>query len=108
MIVITGAGGNVGRPLVQALAAAGEKVTTVSRHAPENLPDGVRHVAADLGRPDGLRPAFDGADAVFLLVAGDDPGGVVDAARAGGVRRIVLLSSLGAATRPEVYLHPRA
>ena len=31
MIVVTGATGNVGRPLVQALAAAGEQVTAVSR-----------------------------------------------------------------------------
>jgi uncharacterized protein YbjT (DUF2867 family) len=31
MIVVTGATGNVGRPLVAALAAAGEQVTAVSK-----------------------------------------------------------------------------
>ncbi|MDT7725093.1 MAG: hypothetical protein QOI21_1669 [Actinomycetota bacterium] len=31
MIVVTGAAGNVGRPLVQTLTQAGEQVTTLSR-----------------------------------------------------------------------------
>jgi uncharacterized protein YbjT (DUF2867 family) len=34
--------------------------------------------------------------------------GILDAAKAGGVRRVVLLSSQGAGTRPDVYRHPRA
>ncbi|CAM5617504.1 hypothetical protein GCM10010343_11660 [Streptomyces avidinii] len=42
MITVTGATGNVGRPLTQALAAAGEQVTAVSRHAAA-VPNGVRH-----------------------------------------------------------------
>jgi uncharacterized protein YbjT (DUF2867 family) len=55
-----------------------------------------------------MRPVLEGADALFLLVAGDDPHGILDAAKAGGVRRVVLLSSQGAGTRPEIYRHPRA
>ena len=39
MIVVTGATGNVGRPLVRALAAAGEDVTAVSRKPPEPEPN---------------------------------------------------------------------
>jgi uncharacterized protein YbjT (DUF2867 family) len=102
MIVVTGASGNVGRPLVQALAAAGEKVTAVSRRTPE-LPPGVPHEAADLTRPESLAPALAGATALFLLtsaefMAGGDIGGVLDQARAAGVRRVVLLSSQGVAT----------
>ncbi|MCO6007242.1 NAD(P)H-binding protein [Actinoallomurus purpureus] len=109
MIVITGATGNVGARLVSILAATGEQVTAVSRRAPAtDLPEGVRHVPADLDDPASLKPALDGADALFLLVAGQDPQGILDAARAGGVRRIVLLSSQGAGTRPESYRHPRA
>jgi uncharacterized protein YbjT (DUF2867 family) len=104
MIVVTGATGNVGRPLVQALAAAGERVTAVSRHTPgSGLPAGVSHRQADLTEPESLKLVLDGADAVFLLVAGEDPQGLMDAVKAGGVRRVVLLSSQGAGTRPDLY-----
>ncbi|MFI1767682.1 SDR family oxidoreductase [Streptomyces sp. NPDC020800] len=105
MIVVTGATGNVGRPLTQALAAAGEQVTAVSRHAVA-MPDGVRHVAADLAEPTSLTPAFDKAKALFLLLSGDlhapeaRPTDIIGLAAASGVRRVVLLSSQGVATRP--------
>ncbi|MFD3417213.1 SDR family oxidoreductase [Streptomyces decoyicus] len=105
MIVVTGATGNVGRPLTRALTAAGEQVTAVSRHATA-VPDGVRHVAADLAEPTGLTPALDGAKALFLLLSGDlhapgaRPADIIGLAAASGVRRIVLLSSQGVATRP--------
>ncbi|MEV1026892.1 NAD(P)H-binding protein [Streptomyces sp. NPDC050264] len=105
MIVVTGATGNVGRPLTQALARAGEQVTAVSRHAAE-VPDGVRHVAADLAEPEELTSALDGAKALFLLLSGDlhapgaRPADIIALAGAGGVRRVVLLSSQGVATRP--------
>ncbi|MGW9137399.1 SDR family oxidoreductase [Streptomyces sp. NPDC055681] len=108
MIVATGATGNVGRELVRILASAGEKVTAVSRRPPAQLPDGVRHQRADLADPESLRTALDGADALFLLVAGDDPQGILEIAAAGGVRRVVLLSSQGVGTRPEAYRHPGA
>ncbi|WP_333768020.1 NAD(P)H-binding protein [Streptomyces sp. IBSBF 2435] len=106
MIVVTGATGNVGRQVVDALAAAGEEVTAVSRRDPGAATAGVRHRQGDLAAPDSLRPAFDGADTLFLLVAGDDPHAVLDAAKTGGIRRVVLLSSQGAGTRPLAYAHP--
>lgn len=105
MIVVTGATGNIGRPLTQALAEAGQEVTAVSRHTAA-MPGGVRHVVADLARPAGLRPVLAGAKALFLLLSGDlhgaeaDPAAVIRAAAAGGVRRVVLLSTLGVVTRP--------
>ncbi|MEU8461683.1 NAD(P)H-binding protein [Streptomyces sp. NPDC029003] len=105
MIVITGATGNIGRPLTRALAGAGEQVTAVSRHAAA-VPDGVRHVVADLAEPAGLEPALAGAKSLFLLLSGDlhatgaDPAGIIGRAAAAGVRRIVLLSTLGVVTRP--------
>ncbi|WP_409495388.1 SDR family oxidoreductase [Amycolatopsis sp. cmx-11-12] len=105
MIVVTGATGNVGLPLTRALAEAGEQVTAVSRHAAA-VPDGVRHVVADLAEPASLEPALAGAKALFLLLSGDlhatgaNPADVIAEAAASGVRRIVLLSSLGVATRP--------
>lgn len=109
MIVVTGATGNVGRAVVEQLAAAGEQVVAVSRNAPTAaLPDGVRHHLADLADPASLTGALGGAEALFLLVAGDDPRGVVDVAALAGVKRIVLLSSQGAGTRPDAYAHPVA
>ena len=104
MIVVTGATGNVGRPLVQALAAAGEKVTAVSRRPGSDAPDGVVHLQADLLRPKSLEVALDGADALFLLtsaewhVADGDLTAVLDVVWATGVRRVVLLSSQGVGT----------
>ncbi|MGW2148549.1 NAD(P)H-binding protein [Nonomuraea bangladeshensis] len=104
MIVVTGATGNVGGELVRLLTAAGEQVTAVSRNAGTPLA-GVRHHRGDLGEPAGLKDAFTGARALFLLVAGQEPRAVLDAAAAGGVRRVVLLSSQGAGTRPHAYAH---
>lgn len=105
MIVVTGATGNVGRPLVRALVDAGEEVTAVSRGiGARDVPAGVRHRRADLAEPAGLKAAFDGAEALFLLTSGDflagggDMGEVLEVARAGGVRRVVLLSSQGVGT----------
>ncbi|MFD8883907.1 SDR family oxidoreductase [Streptomyces erythrochromogenes] len=105
MIVVTGATGNISRPLTQALAEAGQKVTAVSRHTAP-VPDGVRHVVADLTEPAGLRPVLTGAQSLFLLLSGDvhsagaGPADIIGEAAAGGVRRVVLLSTLGVATRP--------
>ncbi|WP_433236193.1 NAD(P)H-binding protein [Streptosporangium sp. CA-135522] len=107
MIAITGATGNVGRMLVQELAAAGEQVTALARRPSEaEMPQGVQYRQADLAEPESLRPALDGAGALFLLVAGESPDDILDAAKTGGVRRIVLLSSQGAGTRPQTYRHP--
>jgi uncharacterized protein YbjT (DUF2867 family) len=113
MIVVTGATGNVGQRLVRTLASAGEKVTAVSRTAAD-LPAGVRHEKADLAQADSLRPAFDGADALFLLISGgllvdggESPHELLDAAKAGGIQRVVLLSSQATATRPQAVSHAR-
>ncbi|MEZ0070892.1 NAD(P)H-binding protein [Planotetraspora sp. GP83] len=111
MIVVTGATGNVGRSLVRALAAAGENVTAVSRQVSgADVPEGVRHRQADLTAPESLRPVFDGADALFLQNGGAtahllSPPDILDAAKAGGIGRVVLLSSQGVATRPQSASH---
>lgn len=110
MIVVTGATGNVGRTLVRTLAASGHAVTAVSRNIKDSdVPTGVRAVAADLGAPDGLEAALQGAKALFLLVAGDDPAGILAQAKAAGVTRVVLVSSQGVGTRPGgAYAHAAA
>ncbi|MEH1125506.1 SDR family oxidoreductase [Micromonospora sp. CPCC 206061] len=116
MIVVTGATGNVGRTLVRLLTEANARVTAVSRNITESdVPNAVPVIGADLTEPASLRPALDGADAMFLLISGhfvsaaDNPSGVVsdilDDAKTAGVRRIVLLSSQGAATRPQSSSH---
>ncbi|MFF5479729.1 SDR family oxidoreductase [Streptomyces sp. NPDC012935] len=114
MFVVTGASGNVGRPLVETLAAAGEKVTAVSRNPLSyDLPEGARHVRADLADPATLGPALDGAEALFILLAGELLGGgapavdVLAAAKEAGVRRVVLLSSQINGTRPDALSHGR-
>ncbi|MGW3723920.1 NAD(P)H-binding protein [Streptomyces sp. NPDC000851] len=111
MIVVTGATGNVGRSLVRTLVAAGEPVTATSRRiADADLPQAVLRRPADLVDAESLRPVLDGADALFLQNGGPSahllsPRDLVDVAKAGGVRRIVLLSSQGVATRPGSASH---
>ncbi|RKE19875.1 NAD(P)H-binding protein [Streptomyces sp. TLI_171] len=114
MIVVTGATGNVGRSLVRLLAEAGQKVTAVSRREqPDGFPDGVVHVVADLADFTSLKPALDGADALFVLLAGElnGPGApatdLMDLARDAGVKRVVLLSSQINGTRPDAPSHFR-
>lgn len=111
MIVVTGATGNVGRELVGTLAADATRVTATSRRiADGDVPQGVRAWPADLSDAESLRPVLDGADALFLHDGGlsahllDVPH-LMDVAKAGGVRRVVLLSSLGVVTRPESVSH---
>ena len=110
MIVITGATGNIGRPLVAELARQGQDVTAVSRGgtAPLDSPR-VRGMSADLTDPGSLRRAVDGASAVLLLVPGAgghlDRERIIAAAADAGVRRLVLVSSQAAGTRPESLSH---
>ncbi|RMI30676.1 SDR family oxidoreductase [Nocardia stercoris] len=107
MIAVTGATGNIGRTLVTTLAAGGAKVIAISRGDKEiQVPDGVEHRTADLGDLGSLSTALAGADTLFLLitgaqlVSGPDPDEVLATAAAAGVRKVVFLSSQGAATRP--------
>jgi uncharacterized protein YbjT (DUF2867 family) len=64
----------------------------------------VRRVRGDLAEAESLKPALDGADAVFLLTAADfladgDLGKVMEVVKAAGVERVVLLSSQGVGTK---------
>jgi len=67
------------------------------------LPEGTDIAVGDLDDADSVTAALSDVDSVFLLHAG--PGTaqtqiMIDAARAAGVHRIVLLSSIGARLRP--------
>jgi uncharacterized protein YbjT (DUF2867 family) len=111
MIVVTGATGNVGRELVRTLAESGVEVTATSRRIRSvDVPEGVRQQQADLADAESLRPVFDGADALFLQSGGPsahllDVPHLLDVAKAGGIERVVLLSSQGVVTRPDSASH---
>src|SRR6188474_312322 len=108
MIGVIGATGNVGRPLVQILADAGEDVVAISRRGDRDMPR-VRHVSVDLAQPQKLREVLRGSHAVFLMIAGSGEGldahAIVNAVAASGARRIVLLSSIGSHSRPGAVSH---
>lgn len=75
-----------------------------------DVPEGVRHRQVDLADSESLRPVCDGADALFLHDTGAgasllNPRDILDIAKAGGVGRVVLLSSQGVATRPRSASH---
>ncbi len=91
-ILVTGATGNVGRPLVNHLAEAGATVRAVTRQPDSaQFPAGVEAVGSAVA---GLR----GASAVFLnsRALGDELATVVDQARREGVTRLVALSAINA------------
>ncbi|GAA0955626.1 NAD(P)H-binding protein [Actinocorallia libanotica] len=103
---VTGATGAVGTETVRLLVKEGHTPRLIVRdasRAPE-LPDSrVAPVAGGYLDTEGMRTAFEGLDAVFLVSAGESPDRVaehrsaVDAAVAAGVRHLVYLSFLSAA-----------
>ena len=105
MILVTGATGNVGTRLVRELTAAGEPTRALVRSEDAAGSLGALGVEAVVGAfEDGasLREAVDGVDQVYLVSPPGVDGmvkqqlAVLDAARAGGVTRIVKQSSIAA------------
>jgi uncharacterized protein YbjT (DUF2867 family) len=96
MIVVTGATGTVGRPLVMYLRDQGVTVRAVTRSTEAGtLPAGVEPVIADLTRPESLAPALEGASALFVhpRAVGENAGKLLALAAEKGVRRVVALSA---------------
>ncbi|MEU9474959.1 NAD(P)H-binding protein [Streptomyces sp. NPDC048191] len=90
MIVVTGATGNVGRALVDRLLAAGRSVRALTRDPQRAaLPDGAEVVRF---QPEDAATLFGGATALYLYAQATSPA-LLEAARAHGVRHVVLLSS---------------
>lgn len=97
-ILVLGATGNVGRPLVKALMARGEAVKAASRNG--KPVEGAEGVVFDVGDPMTFPNAFEGVDRAFVML----PGGyteakalllpIIEAAATRGVK-VVLLSVLG-------------
>ena len=110
-LAIVAATGGIGRKVLEQAVAAGHDVTAVVRN-PGRLSEGIRIVGADLTAPDpaALRTAIGGAAAVLsglgprpLSEAGIASRGtraVIQAMRATGVRRIVVVSAAPIGTVP--------
>ena len=111
MYVITGATGNTGHLIAQALLDAGQAVRAVGRSAErlQRLVDrGAQAAVGDLHDADFLADAFAGATAVYAMIppnfgAADFRAyqnqvadALVEGVRRAGVRRVVTLSSVGA------------
>lgn len=96
MILIAGATGNVGRPLVAALLAEGAQVRALTRDpAAADLPEDAELALFDPGRPETIAAAMAGVSAVFINASavGKVIADVMAAASRSGVRRAVVLSS---------------
>lgn len=97
MILVTGATGNVGRPLVELLVAAGESVRALTRDpAAARLPGGVDLVVVDGSDRDTAAAALDGVTAVFVnpRAVGPAAADFLAVARERGVRRVVGLAAI--------------
>ncbi|OXM46802.1 NAD(P)H-binding protein [Amycolatopsis alba] len=92
MILVTGAGGNVGSELTGILTRGGHPVRALVR-TPRPLPGGVEGVMGDLNEPTSLKPALEGVRAVFLLGGYEDMPGALTVMRDSGVEQVTLLSS---------------
>lgn len=99
MFLVTGATGNVGREVVQALFGADEQVRALTRGSRSPAwPVEIEAVAGDLDRPETLTDALTGARGVFLLPGYRDMTGVLEEIQRAGVEHVVLLSGSSAAS----------
>jgi len=97
MILVTGATGTVGRPLIEVLSTAGADIRAVIRKGQAaGLPAHVEVVVGDLSRPDTIAPALRGVTALFLhpRAVADAAFELVALAREQGVQRVVALSAI--------------
>lgn len=107
MILVTGATGKVGRQVVAALKQRRAEFCVTSRDpkkAAETLGSDIAVVVADYARAESLKAAMTGVDHLFLLCGPNERKaeleiGMVDAAKAAGVRHVVKLSVYGADER---------
>jgi uncharacterized protein YbjT (DUF2867 family) len=102
MILITGAGGNVGREVVKQALAVGLEVraTFQSPAVAAQAPAGLEGVIMDYTKPETIRAALHGVEKIFLVgpPVKDLPAleaNFVNEARAAGGKHIVKLSALG-------------
>ncbi len=103
MILVTGATGSIGRPLVRLLQEAGAAVKALVRDEAKGRALGCDVALGDFDDPGSIVTALEGVDRLFLNGAGAQPvdgeqpmirqqKAVIDAARKAGVERIVKVS----------------
>ncbi|REE96769.1 uncharacterized protein YbjT (DUF2867 family) [Thermomonospora umbrina] len=103
MILVTGATGSIGRPLVRRLRADGVAFRALVRDEAKGRALGCDFAVGDFDDPDSLAAALDGVDRMFLNGAGAQPVDgeqpmivqqrtAIDTARRAGVARIVKVS----------------
>lgn len=112
MITVTGATGNIGSLLSPKLKATGKPVRLVTRD-PSKLDslkgDNVEVVEGSLADSASITRAVDGAERLVIICAPDPQGGqwemdAVDAAKASGVKHVVMVSALGASADSPIVL----
>ncbi|MDH6626487.1 uncharacterized protein YbjT (DUF2867 family) [Streptomyces sp. LBL] len=92
--LVMGARGSIGTFVLNALREQGLSVRASARKPqPGQFPTDIEVFAADLGDPASLHSAFASMRQVFLYAHHGSPHGVIAAARAAGVDKIVLMSS---------------
>jgi uncharacterized protein YbjT (DUF2867 family) len=103
MILVTGASGTVGRPVLEEVLKTGKPVKAMYRSAEDarNAPQGVATVIADFADKNALVKALAGIDAVYLVCSPipqlvELESNAIEACQQAGVRYVVLNSSLGA------------
>jgi uncharacterized protein YbjT (DUF2867 family) len=97
MLMVTGATGTIGRPLIDLLTTEGAEVRAVTRDPlAAGLPDHVEVVEGDPSRPDTVAPLLKGVTGLFLhpRAAGLAAGELLALAREQGVKRVVALSAM--------------
>lgn len=117
-VAVIGGTGGLGRLVAAGLAARGDEVRVVSRHAPESpLADGIEHQRADLASGEGLAEAVAGMEVVVnsvnelrraraVLVGGTRR--LLDAEAAAGVGHHVAISIVGCERVPWSYYDAKA
>jgi uncharacterized protein YbjT (DUF2867 family) len=114
MYVIAGASGNTGKTVARELLSHGKKVKVIGRnagHLKELTDKGAEPLIGDLTDGAFLKKAFSGADAVYILLPPNPKSNdfrayqnilsdnYIEAIKTGGVKFVVLLSSIGAHLR---------
>jgi uncharacterized protein YbjT (DUF2867 family) len=110
MILVTGASGTVGRPVLGEVRKTGKPFKAMYRNTEDarKAPAGVATVTGDFASKDGLKTDLQGVDTVYLVCSPipqlvELESNVIDVARENGVKHIVLNSALGAADYPKSF-----
>jgi uncharacterized protein YbjT (DUF2867 family) len=110
MILVTGASGTVGRPVLGEVVKTGKPVKAMYRSAEDarSAPAGVATVIADFADRASLANALKGVDAIYLVCSPipqlvELESNVIDACKQAGVAYLALNSALGAGDYPKSF-----